>query len=177
MRISSSRIWCTVRYMSHDKLKLMGVPVDVAAEQPVEELIRVNNDRVLMSDTLKGNVPEIEGTELEEMAANYIMVVIERQLGADVTAVVGTLRSVMCDDESVELEVNTELDEALIFIRHSEQGGSDINMTVAGVELHPGEDDPIRFDRCYLVTGCRLMDIDYRRAMCTLLLQLKSSQA
>ena len=158
--------------MSSDKLNLMGVPVDVDREEPARMEIETDSSRVLMSDVLQGNVPELEAEEgLQEMAANFIIAVIQYVIGDQVEPDVaaGTLRGIQSDGEKVELEVGVELDVGLTFLRNREQ-------IRAGFELHPGEDEAdvvSTFAVPMTVTGVMLSDIDYRRGMCTLLLRLK----
>lgn len=157
--------------MSDNKLNLMGVPVDVDREEPARLAIEADNNRVLMSDTLQGNVPELEAEGLEAMANNFIIAVVQYVVGeqTDPSVAAGTLRGIMTDGDTVELEAGVELDVGLTFLKDREQ-------IKAGFELHPGADEEAvikTFAVAMTVTGVRLMDIDYRRGMCTLLLQLK----
>jgi hypothetical protein len=153
--------------MSNETLNLMGIPTDVAAAEPVK-LVEPKVDRILMSDSLQGNMPELEGGQVEEMAASFVIVTINVDFpGKGMLGFAGSLRSLMYDGKTVELETAVQLDDGLRFLE-------DPKGWLLQFVLHPGEDEPIkRFETPHSVEGCRLMDIDYRRGMCTLLLQLK----
>jgi len=162
--------------MSNEKLNLLGVPVEAPKEQ---FSVTANTDNVLMSDVLKGEVPEIEGDQVEQMAAKYIIAVVHvapqrlsATRGEGVFVMTGTLRSIMCDDATIEIEMNTDLNDAMSFVNSYAERNPDTALVVAGLDLHQGVNVTEFKGRCDIV-ACRLLEIDYARTMTTLLLQLK----
>lgn len=134
-----------------------------------------------MSDVLKGVLPEdvAPTDELGMMAQNYIMIVLGRTLNeSDENPLIGTLEGVMYSGNDVEIEVRVELDEALLFVRGAPSVIKDnkLKTSISFIELHVGE-KVTRFEprAGFSIGGVRVATIDYRRRMCTLLLNLRHS--
>jgi|SRR5579863_509824 len=132
--------------------------------------IRAETSKVLMSDVLRGQVPE----EIEDEAVNgavdaleksVISVVANVQVGkGKATAVCGILRSVLFEKEP-ELEFRVTLDDALAVV--SAEG-----LQFLGFELHRG-DQVIKSPGPYDVKGARIDDIDAAAGLCVLSLGLR----
>lgn len=152
----------------------MGMPLRIseataAADLP-QEVVPVVDD-VLMSDVLHGQLAD-ENDEFEGMAESYIIAIIVAEFGTWQHPFTGTLSSIAILGDSIEIEVRTQLDDAIKVLKGTDDTENDFNVTFGGIELHQGEEEPIVFKGPYHAGGCRLLDIDYTRTMCSLLLQL-----
>lgn len=84
-----------------------------------------------MSETLRGNVPFLEGEELPRAVDQHVVVILERIVGGASTPLVGVLRGVLLGPEP-ELELRCELKEALDILEAS-------NLSIGCFELHHGQ--------------------------------------
>lgn len=128
--------------------------------------MKAETSKVLMSEALRGRLPEDMEDEAatSPLEANMVTVVLHMQFGAQKTAVVGILRSVLFENEP-EVESKVQLDEALTIV-------SAEKMVFLGFELHHGE----RVIPCpgpFAIKGARIDDIDIASGMCLLSLGLK----
>jgi len=179
MRTFSTRTLCIIRAMRKktsepDTLNIMGMPVPIAevaqaADLPQEAMPVTDN--VLMSDTLHGRIADADD-EAEELAKKYIIAILGAQFGTWQYPFTGSLSSIAVMKDSIEIEVRTQLDDAIKVLKGTDACEDESGVAFGRIELHQGEDDPIVFEGPYDVGGCRILDIDYRRAMCSLLLQL-----
>ena len=132
-----------------------------------------------MSDVLRDVLPDdlAPDDELGAMAKNYIIVILGRITNfADEVPLLGTLEAIMCQDDDVEIEVKVQLDEALTIVRTAKSVIERQHVRFSFIELHVGE-DITRFEPAsgfgFALKGSRIGQIDYRRRMCTLLLNLR----
>lgn len=127
--------------------------------------MKADNDRVLMSEALRGQVPELEGEAQvpAELVLNAVTVVAEKRIGDKVTAMVGVLRGVLLGSEP-EIEFRCALDEALDVLEASQ-------LSFGGFELHRG-DRVVQIKGPFLVKAARLDEIVPGDQLCTLGLHL-----
>jgi|SRR5579885_790021 len=136
----------------------------------METEIKAETSRVLMSDVLKGRVPE----ELEDEAVagaidalekSVVNVIAKIQIGeGKATAVCGILRSVLFETEP-ELEFRVTLDDALAIVEAQ-------SLQFLGFELQHDK-RTIKCPGPFLIKGARIDDIDAPNGLCTLSLGLK----
>ena len=136
----------------------------------METEIKAETSRVLMSDVLKGRVPE----DLEDEAVAGAVDVLEKEVVSVIanvqvgtgkaTAVCGILRSVLFESEP-ELEFRVTLDDALSIVEAQQ-------LQFLGFELHHG-DRVIKGPGPLLIKGARIDDIDAPNGLCTLSLGFK----
>lgn len=151
--------------MSNETLNLMGIPTGIAATESIA-LVEPKTDRILMSDSLQGNVADLNEITSEHVS-NFVVVSINVLKEGEEWGFAGSLRSIMHDSDTVELEIVTQLEESLKFL-------TDLEKLRFSFLLHPGDREIIScFKHPHHVKGCRLLDIDQQHEMCTLLLQLK----
>lgn len=143
--------WCTVLYMN-DERKLSITP---------------NVDRVLMSDTLKGQVPELDDenvTDFDEIQSHHVIVVADKIVNNQRTGLVGVLRGLTLGAES-EIQFRIDLDEALDIIDAP-------GLAFGGFELCHGEKKSVKIQGPFNVKSARLEDISVQDQLCTLGLHL-----
>jgi hypothetical protein len=132
--------------------------------------IKAETSKVLMSDVLRGRVPEdledeAVATAADTLQGSVISVIANVQVGRGVTTpVCGILRSVLFENEP-ELEFRLTLDDALAMV--STEG-----LQFLGFELHYG-DKQIKSPGPYTIKGARIDDIDAANGLCVLSLGLK----
>ena len=131
--------------------------------------IRPETARVLMSEALKGHLPEPDEDgdydQFSAMAGNAVYVVIDRRLSGQSTPLSGLLRSVLFDAEP-ELEVMIELSEALAVVKAE-------NMSIEGFELHHGNDTTVTVPGPFTLKAAMIQDIDVMQQSCIIALQLQ----
>lgn len=152
-----------------EQINILGMPF------PTESIVSTNTSNILMSDVLKGNVPMLESDEIELLANQSIMVIMNIHINDEPNVIVGALHSIMSDQGGFELELKAQLSEALQIIMNSNMCKSKINLVVTNFELHKGEKEPIVFQKesePFTIKGSRLMSIDYINDMCTLMINL-----
>ncbi len=74
--------------------------------------LKPDTSRILMSNALKGQVPELESEMVEQMQGQYVPVVADRRIGGQQLPLAGLLRTVLFDT-SPEIEIKVELIEAI----------------------------------------------------------------
>jgi len=151
MQMSCSATWCIVPVMTDKDSKLHLHP---------------NNASILMSDTLKGNVPVLEDEPAppDPLENQHVVVIAAKRVGSQVDAIVGILRGVLFDVDP-EIEFRIQLSEAMDIIEAP-------GISFDGFELHHGE-RIINMGGPYLVKAARIDDISSKDQMCTLGLHLK----
>lgn len=127
--------------------------------------VEAETSKVLMSDSLKGLLPdELDDEAAEKMERLTVTVVAAVQIGEKKTVIPGILRSVLFEVEP-ELEFRVQLHEAISFVSANQ-------LNFLGFELHHGT-DIVKSPGPFLIKGVRIDDIDAVNQMCTLSLGLK----
>ena len=124
---------------------------------------KADNSRVLMSDVLRGQVPELEGEDPPGLEALYVHAIVALQVGSKRTALAGILRGVLFG-ERPELEARVQLEEALDFVRAD-------GLQVLGFELHHGE-RIVEVPGPFVVENARIDEVSVAEQLCTLSLGL-----
>jgi hypothetical protein len=126
--------------------------------------MKADTTHVLMSDVLRGNVPELEDVASSHDETKRVLVVFDKVVSGREEGLVGILRGVLFD-ASPEVECRVPLEEAFAVVQA--QGLSFQRFT-----LHNGE-DVIEVPGPFLVAAARIDDIDNPNGTCTLSLHLK----
>jgi len=131
--------------------------------------MKADTDRVLMSEALRGQVPELDGEPqvAPEIINRAVTVIAEKRVGDKVTAMVGVLRGIQLGTE-VEIEFRCELAEALDVLEAQQ-------LSFGGLELHHGE-RVVPVKGPFVVKGARLDEIALDDPLCTLGLHLARPQ-
>lgn len=125
--------------------------------------VKADTSRVLMSDVLKGQLPEHESNIVDQLEAQYIHVVADRYISNQSKPLVGLLRTVLFDT-SPEIEIKIEISEALATVK-AEQ------LVFNGFELQHG-DETLQMPGPFNVKAARIQEIDPATQTCVLALHL-----
>lgn len=127
--------------------------------------IKPDTSRVLMSDTLKKVLPDLDGDNMSQLVGEGIYVVADRRVGGQQLPLAGVLRSVLFDIVP-EIEMRIELSEALAVVQTE-------GLTFESFELHHGEQTTVKLPGPFTVKAARIEEIDVPAQLCVLLLQLQ----
>ncbi len=133
-------------------------------EEKTIRLAEPDNTRVLMSEQLRGQVPELEDDQLEMLSNKFVYVVAARRFAEKSAPMSGILKTILLDKEP-EIEFVVELGEALISIKTD-------GLYFDGFELHHGE-ETVEIPGPFNVKAARIHDIDAIRQTCVFALSLK----
>jgi hypothetical protein len=123
--------------------------------------------RLLMSDTLKGNLQEFDQDEVDSVVDLYMICVINRTVSGNPKPVTGILRSILFDDKP-EVELSVSVDDAFSFVEAEEQ-------LFASVEIHHGE-RIVMMNGPFIIKAARLQDMDVKNQTCVVLMQLNRTK-
>jgi hypothetical protein len=118
--------------------------------------------KVLMSESLKGNVPELEEGITPEM--QFVIAIGHRRVGAKEEALVGSLVGVLFDVKP-EIEIKVPVDEAIAVVQAQQ-------LSFDKFEMHYG-DKVFELPGPFTVAAARMGDFDVRTQMCVLMLSLQ----
>src|SRR5271165_4679128 len=126
--------------------------------------------QVLMSDVLRGQVPELEGEQrqIEELQAKHVLVVAEKATAVKTEGLVGILRGVLLGPEP-EIEFRCDLKEALAILKANQ-------LSFVKFELHYGDDVIVPIPGPFNVKAARIDEISPTDELCTLGLHLVRQQ-
>ncbi len=127
--------------------------------------LKANPSKILMSDALKGQLPDFEDEKVARMSEQYVHVIIDRWVADKPVPLVGLLRSVLFDTEP-ELDVKVDLIEALEVVKSTD-------LMIKGFELQHGADTTISVPGPFSVKAARIDNIDAMTSTCILMLQLQ----
>lgn len=122
-------------------------------------VMKTDTSKVLMSEALRGVLPEMDGSVHPASASEHVVVIVHKRTGAEQSAMVGVLRGVLLGAEP-EVEFRCQLKEALDIIESS-------NVTFVGFELHHGE-RVINVSGPFSARAARIDEIDVVEQLCTL---------
>ena len=123
-----------------------------------------DTSRILMSEVLKGQVPELGDSNFAEIAAGMVTVVADRIVGQQSVPLVGIMHSVLFDAQP-EIEFRVALSEAFDIVEATDLHFNDIDM-------HHGT-RIIKLRGPFQVSAARIQEIDSSGQVCTLMLSLK----
>ena len=127
--------------------------------------IKTDPSRLLMSDALRGRLPEeLENEAAETLEQSAVHVIAKFTVGDTGLAVIGLLRTVLFETEP-ELEFRTTLDDALTVV-------SAKSLQFQGFQLQYG-DRTVDVPGPFLIKGARIDDISVGDQLCVLALGLK----
>lgn len=126
--------------------------------------LKPDPSRILMSDALKGQLPELESEIADQLHGQYVHVVADRRIGGQQLPLAGLLRTVLFDTHP-EIEFKVELSEALATVKAND-------LSFEGFELQHGEETTLNIPGPFAVKAARLQEIDPTTQTCVLALQL-----
>ena len=128
--------------------------------------MKADKSQVLMSDVLKGQVPELEGEHpVDQMhAATQVILIAEKIVGGKTEGMVGILRGLLLGQDP-EIEFRTDLKEALFILKANQ-------LSFTKFEIHYGEDIVVPIPGPFVVKAARIDEISPADQLCTLGLHL-----
>jgi hypothetical protein len=123
---------------------------------------------ILMSDALKGRLPELESEMVDQLQGQYVHVIADRHIGTQHLPLTGLLRTVLFDVHP-EIEFKVELAEALATVRANE-------LRFEKFELQHGEETTLEMPGPFTVKAARIQEIDPLTQTCVLALQLQRAK-
>jgi hypothetical protein len=127
--------------------------------------IKPDTSRVLMSDVLKGTIPELEDEIAKDpISGKHVIAIAHRVVAGKADGLVGILRGVLFGKDP-EIAFRIELNDAMDIVDAPQ-------LHFNGFEFHHGE-RIIKMPGPFLVEAARIDDISAQDQMCTLSLHLK----
>lgn len=127
--------------------------------------VKADPSRILMSDVLKGQVPELEGeVPVDPFRGKHVIVIAQKTVGTKQEGVIGILRGVLFDVEP-EIELRIDLKEALDIVEGH-------NLSFNKFELHHDQ-RVVELPGPFVVKAARIDDISVLDQLCTVSLHLK----
>lgn len=131
-----------------------------------------NGNRLLMSEDLRGKVPELDDDILKQYESNFVFGVLEGVDPDDGNDMVGNLVGLALE-ETVKWDFRVNLTTALRFISRyvpDDDAGQPV-IPCSGFQLFLG-DDVIRFPGPFIVVRPKVYDVDNNTKLCTLAVDL-----
>jgi len=128
--------------------------------------MKVDTSHVLMSDVLRGQVPDLDEqieANTQDLARKHVLVVAEKTVGAHVSGIVGILRGALLGPEP-EIEFRCQINEALDIIEAS-------SLVFNKFELHHDE-RVLSVPGPFTVKAAKIDEISAQDQLCTLGLHL-----
>jgi hypothetical protein len=127
--------------------------------------MKADNAHVLMSEVLRGQVPELESEHpVDQLAHQHVVVIAEKIIGGKTEGMVGVLRGILLGTDP-EIEFRAELKEALEILKAN-------NLSFSRFELHLGETLVVPIPGPFIVKAARIDEISPQDQLCTLGLHL-----
>lgn len=127
-------------------------------------MIDSSSNRLLMSDALKGMVPELEEDQIHTYSDGFVVTTLEVYDGENSTLIVGSLDGFSQDENTeIKLDVRVEVKEAFYVIKKY----TSTRLSSRVLYLHLG-DDEISFQGPYKISNPKMMSFDHQNRMCTL---------
>jgi len=129
----------------------------------VSRMIDDNDNRLLMSDSLRGMLPDLEDDQLKLLSDAFVIATIELLFEQNVEVVAGSLAGASFDNLEIKLDIRAGLNDAYDVIKKFKTSGLSCRLFY----LHRG-DDEICFEGPYKISSTKIMDFDRQLKMCTI---------
>ena len=125
-----------------------------------------DQNTLLMSESLKGMIPELESSEddLSELESNYIIAILHFD---QKKYLIGNLVSASFEDAK-KLDIKANLQEVFSLLKSLL---FDASFKCNSIELHLGE-EIIDLKKSYKVTNLKIMELDHQNKSCILAIDL-----
>jgi len=128
-------------------------------------MIDSTTNRLLMSDSLKGMIPELEDEITQNLTSMDSVVITVIEING-LEPIIGTLDGIQIEKQSIKLDVKLKLEEAYDMFTLIASGG-DCDLLCNGIQLHLSE----KINRIigpYILTSPKLFGIDISNKLCVL---------
>jgi hypothetical protein len=125
-----------------------------------------DSNRLLMSDSIKGMVPELEDDQIEQLSDSYVMTTFQFLLEGTEKILGGSLVGISLENlEEIKLDVRVNLGDAYDIIKKYVEETS--RLSCGMFYMHLG-DSEIPFSGPFEVSRPKIHDFDHQNKMCTL---------
>lgn len=123
-----------------------------------------NSDRLLMSDDIKGMIPELESETLNVYNDSFVVATLDLSVDESTDIIVGSVAGISFESSAeIKLDVRVNIDEAFRVIKKYKTAGLSCRM----LYMYLG-DDELSFEGPYGISCPKMMDFDHQNKMCTL---------
>jgi len=123
-----------------------------------------NTDRILMSDDIRGMVPELETESLKDYNDSFVVATIDLSNEGHTDILVGSVAGISFENASeIKLDVRVNIDEAFRTVKKHKTTGLSCRMFY----MYLG-DDELLLEGPYKISSSKMMDFDHQNKMCTL---------
>ena len=129
-------------------------------------MIEDNANRLLMSDSIKGMVPELEEERIDDISTSFVVAAMEMMYEFDSShdVIAGKVVGLSLETiNEVKLDIRIELEKAYQLVKKYSSSGLSCRM----LYLHLG-DDEICFEGDFRIASPKMLDFDHQNKMCTL---------
>ena len=126
-----------------------------------------NDDRLLMSDSLKGMVPEIED-QIKDFEDSLIVVAIDYSLEDTSDIIAGSTVGVSFESDTIKIDFRKNTSEAYRFVKFCLFNPQ----AVCNAIYFQNGDDEFIMNEKYKMNSPKLTDLDHKEKTCTLSLDL-----
>lgn len=122
----------------------------------------MSNDRLLMSDAIKGIIPDLDEKHLKPFEDSFIVGTLELVLNdGNIELLSGALSGFSLDKSVLKIDIKVKTYEAFTFFK-------DVNSTICkSIYMHLG-DEEIHLSGPYRISSPKMMDFDYKAKTCIL---------
>jgi hypothetical protein len=123
-----------------------------------------NSSRLLMSESLKGMIPELEEEQTRAFSDAFVVTTLELNTPKESNLIVGSLDGISFDNSSeIKLDIRVEVKEAYEAFKKYTTAGLSSRL----LYLHLG-DNEICLEGPFKVNNFKIMSFDHQNRMCTL---------
>ena len=127
-----------------------------------------DENRLLVSDSIKDVVPDLTDEEINALSATMIVASMEILYGGKIEVVAGKLLGLSCEPGgNIRLDIHIELKRAYEFIKKYKATGLSCRMFY----LHLGNDE-ISNEGIFKISSAKIFDFDQQMTTCTLAVDL-----
>jgi len=125
-------------------------------------MIDDNDNRLLMSDSLKGMIPDLEDDQLKSLSDAFVIATVEMLFDQNIEIIAGSLVGVSLENFESKIDIRVSLKDAYEIIKKFKTS----RLSCRVFYLHRG-DDEICFEGSYKISSAKIMDFDRQLKMCT----------
>jgi hypothetical protein len=129
-------------------------------------MIEDSTNRLLMSDSIRGMIPELEEEYVASLSDSCVIITLELQseLSEPFTTLSGILVGISMETVSlIKIDIRTRLNEAYDTIKKYSTSGLSCRMFYMHLE-----DNQISLSGPYKISSSKILDVDHQNKMCTL---------
>ena len=139
------------------------------------ESLEDEEDRLLMSDSLVGMVPDLEKQEILNQADAFLVSALEVETENGIEIIAGSVVGLSIDEDILKVDMRTSINKSFNLIKSMKYFS---NIHCRYLYLQQGREEII-FEGIYTIKSPRILDFDHKERMCTLgvdLIKLKQTE-